>query len=130
MRFSLLFLLAVFSSSSVEAAAQARIPQSSLFFSSREAHEAEMMALRLVPSGKGDIRLGAVLYFGPNDWVLWLQGEKWTPETARDDLQVLDVAEDHVRLLWQKNKGEKAVEILLKPHQAYRLATGEIITDR
>lgn len=130
MRYVFPFFLAVFLSFPGQAANKARIPQSSLFFTSREAHDAEMMALRLVPSGKGDIRLGAVLYYGADDWVLWLQGEKWTPKTAHEDIQVLAVTEDHVRLLWRKNKDRKPVEVTLRPHQSYRLATGEMTTER
>jgi len=32
-----------------------------------------------------DIHLGAVLYYGPERWTLWLQGKRWTPATVNDD---------------------------------------------
>jgi hypothetical protein len=104
-------------------------PQASLFFTPQEAHEAEVLAQRLAPAGVGDIRLGAVMYYGPDDWTLWLQGEKWTPETSRDDLRVLEVTEDAVRLWWRNEDDATEHEITLRPNESFQIATGKIISE-
>jgi hypothetical protein len=111
-------------------AAENGIPEASLFFTPQEAHDAEALAQRLAPAGQGDIHLGAVLYYGPHDWTLWLQGEKWTPETSRDNVQILDVTENNVRLLWRGEDGSDKAEITLKPNQSYQISTGKIISAR
>ncbi len=80
------------------------------------------------PVGRGDIHLGAVIYYAPNDWTLWLQGEKWTPETSREDLRVLAVTVDEVRLSWQGEDDAPPREIILRPNQSYQIATESVIT--
>jgi hypothetical protein len=107
--------------------AQDTLPSASLFFTPQEAHEAEVLAQKLTPAGQGDIHLGAVMYYGPKDWTLWIQGEKWTPETSRDDLHVLAVTANEVHLSW---RGEDGVtrEIALAPNESYQISTGKIIS--
>jgi hypothetical protein len=103
----------------------------SLFFTAQESREAEKLAAKVAPAGQGDISLGAILYYAPDDWAIWVQGERWTPQTARPDLQVLGVGADEVRLLWRGDgdKGQIAERIIiLHPHQTYQIATGQILT--
>ncbi|MDD4615829.1 MAG: hypothetical protein PHW76_01750 [Alphaproteobacteria bacterium] len=107
-----------------------RPPQASLFLTPQEEHEAEMLARRLSPPGKGDLHLGAVLYYGPEDWTLWLQGEKWTPSTRREGIKILEVGESAVRILWTNPEDNAPLEVTLHPNEAYQIATGKIILDR
>jgi hypothetical protein len=109
--------------------AEELLPTASLFLTPQELYEAEMLARKLPPAPEGDIHLGAVLYYSPDDWTLWLQGEKWTPETVRGDLRVLEVTEDGVRLMWRDDKRQEH-EITLKPNQSYQIATGKVIAER
>lgn len=106
------------------------LPKTSLFFSPSDAHEAEMMAQRLAPAGKGDIRLGAILYYGPDDWSVWLQNERWTPQTTREDIQILSVDPNEIRITWHSVDHPTPIEITLKPNQAYEIATGKIVSAR
>ena len=77
----LFFIFAAFWVSS-SFASENGVPQVSLFFTPQETYEASMLARRAPPERKGDIHLGAVLYYGKDDWTLWLQGEKWTPTSS------------------------------------------------
>ena len=109
-------------------AAQARADDAppSLFFTPDEAQVIDALAAKEGNAAQDDIRLGAVLYYGPQNWALWLQGILWTPQTDRPDLHVLDVAGDAVKLrLTDALAGTR--DITLKPHQTYRMATGEIV---
>ena len=83
-----------------------------------------------VASSPDIIHLGAVLYYGPDNWALWLQGERWTPETDRPDLHILAVTPEQVRLsLTPLDKGP-AQEISLRPHQSYNRITQTISEGR
>ncbi len=99
-------------------------PQTSLFFTRDEAREADMLARRNAPAGQGDIQLGAVIYYGPDDWTFWLRNEKWTPDTLRDDFQVLEVTADMVRLLWRSDEGMQ--EVTLRPFQTFRASAKQL----
>jgi hypothetical protein len=105
------------------------LPPRSLFLTPQEVHEARARAQMALPAGKGDIHLGAVLYFGPHDWTVWLQGEKWTPETVREDLEILEVMPTEVRVSWRNPEAPEPLELALKPNQSYRIATGKIVTE-
>lgn len=74
----------------------------------------------------GDVHLGAVFYYAPDNWVLWLQGMKWTPATQNADIQVTDVKPDEVHLRLT-TLGGKALEVSLKPHQTFQLSTGRVV---
>lgn len=76
------------------------------------------------------IHLGAVLYYGPDNWALWLQGERWTPETDRPDLHILAVTPEQVRLSLTPLDDGPALDITLRPHQSYNRVTQTISEGR
>jgi hypothetical protein len=103
-------------------------PQSSLFFTPQETREAERLAEKAAPAGgASNIRLGAVMYYGPGDWTLWLQGEKWTPGTVHENLHILEVSPAKVRLLWRGDEDSAESDITLRPNETYQIATGKVI---
>ena len=107
----------------------ADIPQSSLFFTPQEARDAELQAAKSAPAGQGDISLSAIMFYTADDWTLWLRGERWTPQTDHDDLHVLHVTANEVRLSWREDAGSAEREITLRPNQTYQIATEKIITN-
>jgi len=121
------YAIAVIGAFAPAQAQETGLPQTSLFFTPQEAHEAETLAQRLAPAGRGDIHCGAIFYYGPKDWTVWLQGKKWTPETSRDDLQILEVTASDVRLLWHGEDGASPVAFSLKPNQSFQIATRKVI---
>lgn len=106
-------------------AAENSLPQTSLFFTPEQTRQAESKARQNAPAGSADIHLGAVFSYGPDDWTLWLQGEKWTPQTRRDDLRVDSVSAEHVRIVW-RDENDAEHMITLQPNQSYQMATGSI----
>ena len=125
-KFLLLFITLLLSPVSAHAENDTMLPQTSLFFTPDETRLAEALAEKNAPD-VADIRLGAVMYYGPHDWTLWLQGIKWTPSTSRDDLKILYVAPNEVRLSWRGDDGKAPRQIVLRPNEAYEIATGKII---
>lgn len=72
------------------------------------------------------ISLGAVMYAGINDWAVWLQNERWTPQTNRPNLHIIAVSPDEVKLSITATAGSAAKEITLRPHQTYDPVSGTI----
>ena len=107
------------------AAETAAAANPSLFFSSAEIAQAQSLAKGIDKPTMPDISLGAVMYVAPNDWVLWLQGQKWTPATVHEDLKVVGVQPDKVHLIWHRPDGGKQ-DIFLSPHQTFQTNTGKI----
>ncbi|MDE2029938.1 MAG: hypothetical protein KGI97_05160 [Alphaproteobacteria bacterium] len=104
----------------------ADIPQDSLFFTPQQMAQAETMASQNAPPGTGNLSLGAIFYYGADDWTVWLRGERWTPETRRKDIRILTVAPDRVRLAWRDDGGKERL-VTLHPNQTYQIASGRII---
>jgi hypothetical protein len=123
--FFILFGFFVFPASAAENEA---VPRNSLFFTMQEISQADMSAHKTPPEHEGDIHLGAIVYYGPDDWSLWLQGEKWVPGMEHTDLRVLEVTADHVQLLWRGENGAAQQEFTLKPNESFEIATGKIIS--
>jgi len=111
------------------ASARAGTPPASLFFDAESAGKIEALAEknRLPHANAAAIHLGAVFYYGPKDWALWLQGHKWTPDTDQPDLHIVDVSPGEVQMLWQGASGAAPQEITLRPYQTFEITTGEII---
>jgi hypothetical protein len=101
-------------------------PASSLFFTPDESKQIDALAARKAPA-HSDIHLGAVMYYGPGDWTLWLQGERWTPMTQHGDLRVLEVEPGEVRLALVTAPDMPPREITLHSNQTYEVATGKIV---
>ncbi|MER2519278.1 MAG: hypothetical protein ABTQ34_01155 [Bdellovibrionales bacterium] len=100
--------------------------QSSLFFTLEETQSIETLAQAETKKSEqgaspasGDISLDAILYYGPRNWKIWLQGEPWTPETSRPGLRVLKVSPNRVVLEINLNPPTK---IALRPYQTWSIA--------
>jgi hypothetical protein len=94
----------------------------SLFFTPQEIAKIETTSAS--PDAPTDIHLGAVLYYGPSLWSIWLDGTKWTPDTRRADVQIIEVKPELVRLQLQN---DPAQPIELKPYQTWQAASGMVV---
>ena len=102
----------------------------SLFFSPEQIQKIEMQSAKNtkpIVTTNEDIHLGAVFYYAPDDWVLWLQGERWTPATERQDIHVDEVTPDHVVLSVSPGAGQPQRDVVLKPYQTYQLSSGLVV---
>jgi len=72
------------------------------------------------------LHVESILFFGPDNWVVWIQGEKWTPDTRRDNISINAVLPESVSLSLTL-QGESVVnDVILAPHQSLDLLTGKI----
>ncbi len=75
------------------------------------------------PTG-GQTTLDALVYYDPNHWQLWLNGESFTPDSKRADTHILAVTAQSVKLRLQRDT--RSIEITLAPHQTYDWSSGKI----
>lgn len=122
-----LLALALFSKACLASGVDA--PITSLFFTPKQTAEVEIMAQDIAREStpSSGIHLGAVIFYGVNNWKIWIQNKEWTPETRNTDLQVLDVTPTEVRLKWNGTASLGPQEVHLKPHQTFQTSTGRII---
>ncbi len=130
MRIIAAFLVACFVCGAAKAETRNALPQTSLFFTGEEAHQAELLAQKNQIPGQGDLNLGAVFYYAPDDWVLWLRGEKYTPDMSHDDIKIEQVSANQVRFLWKAEDGSGEHDISLAPNDTYQISSGKIIHSR
>lgn len=74
----------------------------------------------------GALHLSAIVYQGPNDWQIWLNGRRFDPGAGAGPIEIRGVQPDLVRLRWRGGTG-RAAEITLRPNQTYIVGSGEIV---
>ena len=97
-------------------------PRTSLFFTQDEQRAIDKLNHPTEPTAPpSHLTLGAVMYYGPRDWSVWLQGERWTPDTPdHGDLHIVSVTPDTVRVAYHLTTTQHQVE--LHPNQTLALA--------
>lgn len=74
-----------------------------------------------IDRGRRILTLAGVVYQSPQDWTIWLNGERVTPRNIPENIRSLTVNVDHVRLRWFDKAENRIVNITLRPHQHYNL---------
>ncbi len=103
----------------------------SLFYSPQEVWQIET-ALRheqpaLLTQAKHVLHCGSLVYIDQDQWIVWLQGEKWTPQTARPNLHILSVTPESVHLSLLMGGEKEPREVTLRPNQSFNLLTGAVM---
>ncbi|MDD3287758.1 MAG: hypothetical protein PHX43_01960 [Alphaproteobacteria bacterium] len=103
----------------------------SIFFTDQELSEIDAItaAARMGnPDSAADrVHLGAIIYSGPNNWRVWLQGNIWTPETNNQNVRIIDVTPQQVRISLASPDNGPSKEITLRPHQTYIISIDQTI---
>jgi hypothetical protein len=73
-----------------------------------------------------NVHLGALIYFSPERWVLWLNGERRTPDNNDGGFRVVAVGRDQARIAWTGSDGSQPYTVTLKPQQTYIAGTGSL----
>lgn len=74
------------------------------------------------------ITLTGVLYKGPGDWLIWLNGQKLNPRNLLREIYEIEVFKDsRVRLKWYDIGLDGVIDVTLRPHQKYDIVTGLLL---
>lgn len=70
------------------------------------------------------ITLTGVLYKGPDDWLIWLNGQKLNPHVLLKEIVDIKVERDLVHLSWFDIGLNGVINVDMRPHQKYDIVTG------
>lgn len=69
------------------------------------------------------ITLGGILYTSADDWTIWLNGERVTPDALPKEIIDLRVYKHHIDMKWQDEYTRRLYPIRLRAHQRFHLDT-------
>ncbi|MFH1157884.1 MAG: hypothetical protein V1721_03240 [Pseudomonadota bacterium] len=74
------------------------------------------------------IRVSGVIYRTAEDWIVWMNGQKVTPENLLPEIIDIEVRDSSkVDLKWYDIGLNRVISITLRPHQTYDIPTGILL---
>jgi hypothetical protein len=73
---------------------------------------------------KRQIILSGIIYRGPNDWLIWLNGHKVAPGNLLKEIVDIKVHENSVHLKWFDIGLNGVIDLTIHPHEVYDIVTG------
>lgn len=74
------------------------------------------------------IRVSGVVYQTAEDWIVWMNGQKVTPENLLPEIVDIEVTDSSkVHLKWYDIGINKVISITLRPHQTYDIPTNILL---
>jgi len=68
-----------------------------------------------------EISLGGIVYASGEDWVVWLNGQRVTPEAIPKQVIDIQVKADYIELKWYDSWTNLIYPVRLRPHQRFNL---------
>lgn len=74
------------------------------------------------------IMLSGILYKGQNNWIVWINGQKVTPDNYLPEIIEIKVENSsYVSLKWYDIGLQEVISITLRPNQVYDITTGILL---
>ena len=108
----------------------------SLFFTDEEVSAIQRSLLGISPTGDTQsnkpkkprvLKLSGVLYKSPDDWVVWLNGNRVTPNNILPEIIKIEVEPAKIHLKWFDYGFNDVIFITLRPNQFYDIETGLLL---
>ncbi len=108
----------------------------SLFFTDEEISAIQRALLGISPTGDTQsnkpkkpriLTLSGVLYKSPDDWVVWLNGQRVTPKNILPEIINIEVEPTKIHLKWFDYGFNDVIFITLRPNQFYDIETGLLL---
>lgn len=108
----------------------------SLFFTDEEISAIQRALLGISPTGDTQsnkpkkprvLKLSGVLYKSPDDWVVWLNGQRVTPKNILPEIINIEVEPTKIHLKWFDYGFNDVIFITLRPNQFYDIETGLLL---
>lgn len=87
----------------------------------RRAQELANKSREQIQPGIREIDLGGIVYTSKNDWTIWLNGERITPNALPEEVLDLRVSREYVELKWLDEYTAQIFPIRLRAHQRFNL---------
>jgi len=75
------------------------------------------------PPEEREIRLGGIAYSGKDDWTIWLNEQRVTPNAVPKEVIELRVFNNYIEIKWYDDYTNKIFPIRLRPHQRFNIDT-------
>ncbi len=75
------------------------------------------------------IILSGIYYRGPQDWTIWMNGQKVTPKTLLPEIVDIKVVNDRIYLKWFDIGLNGIISLQMRPHQVYDIVTGVMLKE-
>lgn len=86
--------------------------------------DAPIPTLYLVPR---DLKLSGIVYNTSEDWSLWINGVKVTPDKQPKEIRHLSVYEDFIEIKWFDAQTNKIYPVRMRPYQRFNIDTGRFL---
>ncbi len=73
------------------------------------------------PRGIRELALGGIVYIKQNDWIVWLNGQRLTPNALPEQVIDIRVSQDRVDLKWFDAYNNLIYPVRIRPHQRFNL---------
>jgi hypothetical protein len=73
------------------------------------------------PPEEREIRLGGIAYHGSNDWTIWLNEKRVSPDAIPKEAMDLKVYKGYIEMKWFDEWSNQIYPIRLRPHQRFNL---------
>ena len=83
--------------------------------------EEEVLPKEKRAKGLRELSLGGILHFASDNWIVWLNGQRVTPEAIPNEVIDIKVNEDFIELRWFDEYSNLIFPIRLRPHQRFNL---------
>ena len=79
------------------------------------------------PAGPSRLALDALIYTGPGQWALWLNGERLGPDTVPPEgVKVAAIGPGAATLVWRRHRQNETHRVTLHPGQVFDPASGRV----
>ncbi len=75
------------------------------------------------PPEERDISLGGIVYVSVEDWTIWLNGKRVTPQALPKEVIGLSVYDEYIEIKWFDEWSNQIFPIRLRPHQRFNIDT-------
>jgi hypothetical protein len=75
------------------------------------------------PPEERDITLNGLVYGGKDDWTIWLNGKRVTPNAIPEEVTDLRVYKEYIEMKWYDEYSQSVYPIRLRPSQRFNLDT-------
>ncbi|MEM6812569.1 MAG: hypothetical protein AAF549_08910 [Pseudomonadota bacterium] len=97
-----------------------------LGFDARAATDSELARAqsgRSVRKGPREISLAGIVYSSSNDWAIWLNDQKITPNRIPPEILDIDVSKDSIKIRWYDAFTNQIFPIKLRTYQRFNIDT-------
>lgn len=76
-----------------------------------------------IDPGRRELELGGIVFVRKDNWTIWFNGERMTPEALPPEIMDLQVSKEYIEVKWFDEYTNQIFPIRLRPHQRFNLDT-------